>query len=90
MRVADIIARVFPKCGQLRMTPCFLFFLAPFWGPFSGPESRHQTPSTHCRWTPFCPHILGQKMAPFLGTEIFKVVGADFFIQASRRNGPGK
>jgi hypothetical protein len=29
-------------------------------------------------------------MAPFLGTEIFKVVGADFFIQASRRNGPGR
>jgi hypothetical protein len=29
-------------------------------------------------------------MAPLFGTEIFKVVGADVFIQAVSQNGPGK
>ena len=44
MRVADIIARVFPKCGQLRMTPCF------FWGgPLFGGRFPAQKPGTKRR-----------------------------------------
>ena len=35
------------KVRTTQNDPARFCFLAPFWGPFSGPETSHQTPSTH-------------------------------------------